>query len=349
MLTETAEPKVRQLSGLEYTEEERHLFGLITGFFKSKILATSIELDFFNFMSFRPRGFEEIQEQYNIPDRSLRVYLDSLIAMKLLSLNDAGKYQNTSITSRYLVKGKLSFLGDVVDLFDSLYDDFSGFKEMLLNNVPLKKSYSYFFDNSQQVETISDYSDQMYRTSGSPSMALSEFYDFSQSQVVIDIGGGTGKTCMNLVSQYPKLKCQLFDLPSVCEKAQTELSNFWLSHRIEICPGDFYKTDLPTGFDTALMMRITHDWSVDQIKFLFAKIYNALPVGGKLLVYETFKSDDCQQPGDAAMVSMLMLTISPDGECRTKGEIKSMLEEAGFSSIEFLHTVYIYSAIIAYK
>ncbi|NOU18579.1 MAG: hypothetical protein HOO91_13570 [Bacteroidales bacterium] len=343
------EKQISQKSGLEYTDEEKHIFSIITGFFKSKILATAISIDFFSYMAYRPRSIDEIKSQFNIPNRPLRLFLDSLVHMKLISLNNDNKYQNTGLSHRYLVKGKLSNLGDVVEMFDSLYDEFGDFTEMLFNDVPKNKTYSYFFENAKEETEISEYSDQMHRTSGSPAMALSEFYDFSNSKTIIDIGGGTGKACMNLVSQYAHLNCILFDLPAVCEKAQKELGNFWLSHRINVHSGDFFKDELPTGFDTALMMRITHDWSIEQIKILFKKIYNSLPEGGKLMVYETFKSDDRKNPGDSSMVSLLLLTISPNGECRTKAEIKEILLETGFSNIEFLHTIYIYSVIVATK
>jgi hypothetical protein len=46
---------------------------------------------------------------------------------------------------------------------------------------------------------------------------------------------------------------------------------------------------------------------------------------------------------------MLLLLISPGGECRTFAEIKALLEEVGFVHVEFIPTVYFYGLVVAEK
>lgn len=335
------------ITGLEYTEEEKHLFSLMTGFFKSKVLAVAMQLDFFTYLSRRPRKFEDIMDFLKFPMRPMRIFLDALVNMKLIVLNALDKYENTGLSRKYLVKSNLSYQKGTIELFDSLYKDCDHLLEALRQDCPPNKSYSYFFNKeSDQVE---DYSKQMDETSGNPVMALGQFFDFSDSEIVLDFGAGLGNTAMNLVSQFSHIEVILYDLPAVCEKAKEKLADYWLAHRIRIYPGDFFNGELPERFDTALMMRVTHDWSIGQVRLLFSKIYQRLPIGGKLIVYETIKDDNPRDPGDAAMVSILLLMISPAGECRSPGEIKAILREVGFTKIEVIHTIYIYYAIIATK
>jgi hypothetical protein len=73
-----------------------------------------------------------------------------------------------------------------------------------------------------------------------------------------------------------------------------------------------------------------------------------LPSGGHLLIYETLK-DQGPFPGDAALISLLLLLISPGGECRTFAEMHTLLREVGFSSIDLIPTVYFYSLVAAKK
>jgi cyclopropane fatty-acyl-phospholipid synthase-like methyltransferase len=96
------------------------------------------------------------------------------------------------------------------------------------------------------------------------------------------------------------------------------------------------------------MMRVMHDWPHEQVKLLAGKAFAALPRGGRLLIYETFKDQETC-PGDAALISLLLLLISPGGECRTFDEMYSLLREIGFSHVELIPTVYFYSLLVAEK
>ena len=341
---------VTNTNGLEYTGEERHLFALVTGFMRTKIISVAIENGIFNQLSIRPRSYDYLKDILDLPDRSLKVFLDILINLKLININAKGKYQNTGISSKYLVKGKLSYIGGSFSLFETLYEECGGLMSILKKDGGSKKTYSYLFKDSSELkkEDVEDYTMQMFNTNGHPVMTLTEFYDFEGSRVVIDIGGGTGKICQTLVSQYEDMETILFDLPSVCEIAEEKLKGFWLKHRIKIQAGDFFKDELPDGFDTAVMMRITQDLSLDQIEYLFKKVYDKLPSGGKLIIYEIFKNN-AKNPGDESLVSLLLLMNTIVGTCRTIDEISSVLEKVGFADIRSFHTIYIYNAIEAVK
>jgi acetylserotonin N-methyltransferase len=166
----------------------------------------------------------------------------------------------------------------------------------------------------------------------------------------MDVGGGYGRLCLTLVSQFPHLETVLFDLPEVCEKAEGLLNTFPfnLTRRIHLHPGDFFHNPLPEGADTIVMMRVMHDWPREQVKFLASKAFAALPRGGRLLIYETFKDQETC-PGDAALISLLLLLISPGGECRTFADMYALLREIGFSHVELIQTVYFYSLLVAEK
>lgn len=340
--------EIEPLGGLAYTDEEKHLFSLVTGFMRTKILVAAIRFELFDFLSVRPRSREDLQLQLGLSDRSLDVFLDCLLALKLIGVNEKGKYLNTGIGSKYLVKGKLSYIGGSFELFNSVYGECNDLVELLRNGGGHNRRYAYIFRNLSdlQPEDVEECTRQMDETSAHPVMTLMEFHDFEESRVVLDLGGGTGKICRTLVSQYPHIQTILFDLPAVCEKAKEALQGFWLRHRIRITPGDFFTDDLPKGFDTAVLMRVTEDWGAEKVKALFRKIHDSLPPGGKIIIYEPFREDDPKRPGDAALVSLLLFLNTTEGICRSKQQLIDMLQEVGFRDIESFHTIYIYSAIV---
>jgi cyclopropane fatty-acyl-phospholipid synthase-like methyltransferase len=339
------------ISGLKYTDEEKHLFALVTGFMRTKLIFAALEVEIFNYLSIRARTFEELLQYVHFPDRSLTVFLDCLLNLKLISVTDKNRYQNTGISSKYLVKGKLSYVGGSFQMFNSLYEECKDLKTIFSEGGASNRLYSYLFKDIDQVKRsdVEEYTKQMQETNAHPVMTLTEFYDFEDCKVVIDIGGGSGKICQTIVSQYPHLETILFDLPPVCEKAEEELEGFWLKHRIKIFPGDFFENDLPKGFDTAVLMRITQDWSMKRVRELFQKIYDSLPDGGKIIIYEPFRDEDPQRPGDASLISLLLLLNTEEGECRRKSEVMHVLQEVGFVHMKCIHTIYIYDAIVGIK
>lgn len=339
------------LSGLTYTEEERHLFALVTGFMRSKLLLAAIRLEIFDYLSVRPRSRDDLKEFLDFPDRSLKVFLDCLLQLRLVGINDKGRYLNTGISSKYLVKGKLSYIGGSFNLFDAVYGECRDLVPALREGKGENRTYSYLFGDRSLLRPldVAEFTRQMDETSAHPVMTLTEFYDFDESKVVLDLGGGTGKICQTLVSQFPHLETILYDLPAVAEKAEEALEGFWLRHRIRVVAGDFFADPLPEGFDTAVLMRVTQDYGRDDVMALFRKVYQALPIGGKIIVYETFRDADRKKPGDAALISLLLLLNTVEGISRGTEEVGSMLEEAGFREVDSFQTIYVYSAVVGVR
>jgi hypothetical protein len=330
-----------------FSSSEKNIFQMMTGFFTSKLLAVGLELDLFTWLSSQPRGAAEIRLRFNFAERPCRIFLDTLVSLGLLEMHGA-RYQNSAVAEALLVRGRPDFQGPHVQLFDHLYLACDNLKTALCENRPVTRDYSYFFEAAHT--EVARYSGLMHESSVVPAMVLPQYWDFSESRKVMDVGGGYGRLCLTLVSQFPHLETVLFDLPQVCEKAEAVLQNYphHLTKRIRLQPGNFLHSPLPTGADTIVMMRVMHDWPHEQVKLLAGKAFAALPRGGRLLIYETFKDQETC-PGDAALISLLLLLISPGGECRTFDEMYSLLREIGFSHVELIPTVYFYSLLVAEK
>jgi O-methyltransferase domain len=80
------------------------------------------------------------------------------------------------------------------------------------------------------------------------------------------------------------MKATLFDLPSVIKIAQTCLADTDSIDRITFVAGDFYKDELPTGHDLALLSAIIHQNSPEQNIKLYRKIYRALQPWGRFVI-----------------------------------------------------------------
>lgn len=77
-------------NGLEYAEEEKHVFGIITGFFRTKVLSIALQLDLFTFLAECPKQLKGIQNLTTFPPRPMRIFLEALITRSIRSpyMND---------------------------------------------------------------------------------------------------------------------------------------------------------------------------------------------------------------------------------------------------------------------
>jgi len=292
------------------TESESELFGIMTGAFRAQLLAVALKRDLFTYLAYKSFKLEQLSEHLQIPKAPCKIFLESLVAIKLLK-KSGDTYGNSSMASTYLVKGRPEYQGANVKLFESLYDACKELENSLAEDKPTTTNFAYFFDDGDDIS--SNYANLMHESGVVPTLLLMEYYDFSNSKWLLDVGGGSGRLAATLTSQYSGLGVVLFDLSQICAQAQDYLTPFpTLNSRIEIYPGNFLLDAFPEGPDTILMMRIVHDWSDDTARLLLRKAFTALPPGGRLLIFETMRASD-DVPDDTFAISLLMQLISPAG------------------------------------
>jgi ubiquinone/menaquinone biosynthesis C-methylase UbiE len=235
----------------------------------------------------------------------------------------------------HLVREGSDYLGAYVEMTDQHgYPGWLRLTEALRDNRPTAfdpdKQTSLFSEDDPVVVGV--FWKAMAVLSTSTAQVLGRTLDLSQTQALLDVGGGGGAFTIELCRLYPHLTAAVFDMPFVCELTQPRINEAELSDRISVIPGDFFKEKLPTGYDTILLSMILHDWDVPDCQRLVAKCFDALPSGGTLMISELLVNDAKDGPLDAAMMSLAML-IETWGRNYTAAEYQTWLAEAGFTDI----------------
>jgi acetylserotonin N-methyltransferase len=109
-----------------------------------------------------------------------------------------------------------------------------------------------------------------------------------------------------------------------------------------------FRQPWPTGYDALFFSNVWHDWNVRTCQWLAARAFDALPSGGRILLHEMLLDDDGNGPVTAAAFSMLML-LATQGQQFTAGELKAILDAAGFARVDVTHTHPYYSLVTGYK
>ena len=93
--------------------------------------------------------------------------------------------------------------------------------------------------------------------------AVAAAYDFSQFEIIIDVGGATGNLLATILGRHPEPRGILFDLPHVIRDAPALIKARGLVNRITIEAGNFFES-VPTAGGAYLLSHIIHDWSEAQ-------------------------------------------------------------------------------------
>jgi demethylspheroidene O-methyltransferase len=148
----------------------------------------------------------------------------------------------------------------------------------------------------------------------------------------MDVGGGSGAFLAAVASAYPKLRATLFDLPEVVPSAEERFRRAGLADRVTVTGGSFRDGPLPVGADAISLVRVLYDHADETVALLLARVREALPPGGRLVISEPMTGGDRpSRPGDTyfALYTMSMGT----GRTRAPAEIAGLLKAAGFADV----------------
>ena len=154
-------------------------------------------------------------------------------------------------------------------------------------------------------------------------------YDFSQTRVLVDVGGGHGSVIGAILQRYPQMRGIVFDIDHVVAGAGSYLRSLGVADRCEVVAGDFFKS-VPPGGDTYIMKNIIHDWDDEKSNRILRNIGDQLkaqPNGKVLLLEMVLSTGNEPQLGKWADIEMLAL---PGGRERTEEEYRRLFADAGF-------------------
>ena len=206
-----------------------------------------------------------------------------------------------------------------------------------------KPIFDYLGDNPEKARIFDA---AMVGIHGRESNAVLDAYDFSDMDVVADIGGGNGSKLTMVLEKHTNIKGILFDLPHVVDRAKEQLERAGLLDRCDVEGGNFFES-VPGGADAYLMRHIIHDWDDDKSLTILRNCHVAMSSTSKLLIVESVIPPG-NEPFGGKLLDLVMLLI-PGGKERTEDEYRSLLDKAGFELSRIVPTSTEISVIEARK
>jgi hypothetical protein len=322
------------------------------GFWASKTLLSAVELGLFTELAKGPMTADAIGERLTLHPRSLRDFLDALVALRMLERDAEGLYGNTPEADLFLDRTKPSYMGGMLEMANArLYHFWGSLTEALRTGRPqneAKTGGNFFEALYADPERLEGFLSAMTGLSLNAARAMAQKFPWGNYRTFIDIGGAQGGVPVQIALAHPHLTGGNFDLPAVGPIFEKYVAQNGLSDRLRFYPGDFFNDRLPSA-DVLIMGHILHDWDLQEKRALLKKAFDALPDGGALIVFEALIDDDRRENTFGLLMSLNMLIETPGGFDYTGADCSRWMREAGFRQTRVEHLAGPDSMVIGIK
>jgi O-methyltransferase domain/Dimerisation domain len=329
-----------------------HILQTGTAFWASKTLLSAVEMEVFTELAKHPEDLASLTGRLGLHPRSSRDFLDALVAMGFLERHD-GLYANTPATDLFLDKHKPSYIGGMLEMANNRLYQHWGKLTIALRTGERQSEAA----GSEQDVFSALYADParlkgflraMTGISRGANMAIAAKFPWDKYKSAVDCGTAQGDLIVQIALKNPHIAGTGFDLPEVAPIFEEYVETNGLSSRVKFQPGSFFTEPLPKA-DVILMGHILHDWDLEEKRMLIRKAYEALPIGGAFIVYDSIIDDERKQNSFGLLMSLNMLIESPGGFDYTGADCTGWMQEAGFSETRVEHLVGPESMVVGIK
>ncbi len=301
-------------------------------------LVAAKRLGLFAYLHRNPRCSEQsIATALALPPYSVRTLLMACVALKCVRRDKEGLLRNAQWADSAFCDQSETFDALIEACAQILYTPFEQMTEALregrnvgLSTLPGEGNTLYErLTHDPEKEALFHRWMSGLSAAGLPLRLLDELAD---TQHVLDVGGGDATNAVQMAQRHPHLQVTIMDLPSVCERARERIEQEQLSDRIHVHPGDIREGQFDIGVDAVLFSRIFNIYGEAQNQRFVQAAADALPRGGKLLIFpSSVASDSGFGPLSAAFLSLYYLCVATgEGRVYAPYEYQAWFANAGF-------------------
>ena len=300
-----------------------------TGYYwETKILLTAVKLDLFSALDGRSDSPPDLAKRLSLDERALSLVLNALVAMRVLTKHE-GRFANTSVARKHLVKVSPDYVGHLLVLHDSEWMNWGKLEETVRTGAsPVRRHV--FETNPEMGANVLAVLDRIGRGSG---VILAKVLQLGGVERMLDVGGGAGTNAIAFCREYPGLSATVFDLPSTLQVTERSIKEAGLEDRIAVMPGNFNTDSLGGLYDLVLLSDVLHYQDAQANAALVHKAFAHLTDAGRLVIKDRFLDPDRTSPAWTTAFAVHILVNTEEGQCFTTQEAMEWMTRAGFASV----------------
>ena len=319
--------------------------------FAADLFITAVSrLNFFNRLQTEPADLDDICQVFDIKKRPADVMLTLFKAYGFIT-EKAKKFYLTDTAKTYLLQDSAF---DLTSYVTSLKDRPACADIYSVLHTGRTANWATAKDSKDWATAMEDDGFAASFTAGMNSRGaylaagVVKALDLKDYKKVLDIGGASGIYPAALLNAFPHLQGTVFEKPPVDKVAKYSLKQFGMSERTTVVAGDIFKDALPKGYDVHFISHVLHDWDFPACRTILKNSFENLKPGGIIILHDTHINKTKTGPVDVAEYSVLLMVLS-EGKIYSVTEMKNLLEEAGFTSVQHKPTILNRSIITARK
>ena len=315
----------------ETNDDQFELIRLITNKWLSKPIYAACRLGIADILSKGPRPIKELSEISGTDARSLYRVLRALSCVGIFTEVDKEVFDLTPMAG-LLKTGEIGFSYSM--MFNDSWNDKAWLK--IVESIKTGKSgfeISYGMPLFRWLEKKPDilkiFEESNSARSRRISKSVSDAYDFSKANRVIDVGGGKGDILIEILLKYKGISGSLADI-SITKATKDNIDRSGLSKRCKLVKCDFFKK-VPSGGDVYILSSILHDWDDKDCMKILSNIRKNMNNDSRILVLEMLIPR-----GNKFSVSKLLdleMMMITGGLERTEDEFKRLFRSSGLRLI----------------
>lgn len=325
----------------------RQVFDLVAGFAYTQTVAACLRIDLLALLQREPLDEATIAARLALPLEGLQRLLNAAAALGLLERRSGNRWGLGFLGAPLLADAGLArMIEHNALLYEELRDPLALLRRPTAhgaNRGTALSDYWPYVDADRRASLaaadVSGYSALMTATVAPVAAELLDAVSLDGARRLLDVGGGEGGFVRAVAARHPRLALSLFDLPPVADRARASLSDAGLAARVAVHGGDFTRDALPTGADVITLVRICLDHDDATVRGLLARVREALPRGGRVIVAEPFAgARGAEVVGDVYFGYYLW--AMGRGRARRADELHALLTDAGFRRVRVRPTRY---------
>lgn len=327
---------------------EQVLF-MLSGEWVSRCLYTATKLLIADHLYDGEKSIHELALLTETHPNSLYRLLHTLSSIEIFEERDNQVFANTP-QSEMLAKKSPDSLHKLALFFgEEMRQAWDQFPECVTQGIPafnLKFGTPVFSYFKQHLDRASLFNQAMKEKSQGVVLSSIANYNFTQYQLICDVGGGNGMFIETLLNTYPLLQGTLFELPETIREIHWKNPELAKNPRCQLVEGDFFQS-IPSGADAYLLKSILHDWDNEQAVTILKNCHAAMGPFSRLLIVEALLlPEDLSIYANLMDIHMMAIT---GGKERSFEELDTLLNKAGFDVENIYPTATEFSIIEARK
>lgn len=310
------------------TWSPEELEALASGYMKSRVFLTAVELDVFGQLRKRRRTLAALASELEVDARALGVLLDALCTLGLLERDGEGFGVPEGI-AEFLDPASPNYRGGAFPHLARGWLLWSGLTEVVRTGHAEPRHWD--------VEAGRALARAMQHQAREAATKVARVIDCTAVDRMLDLGGGPGAFAIAFARRNPTVDVVLLDRDEAAlEIAQEGIAEAGLDGRVKLGRADFLTDDIGGDYGLVFLSSVLCLCGEEAGARLIERVGRAVREGGRVVIREFLQANDGITSEVAALFAVNMLVSTPEGRVHRETDVRQWLERAGFEGVHQL-------------